>query len=59
MSGITIVYNEHAAVPEESTCNYIAEMGGGAVMEEVIVDERVLCAAVFLPYFCTSELQRN
>lgn len=23
--GITIVYNEHATVPEEAACNYIAE----------------------------------
>lgn len=49
MSGITIVYNEHGgAVPEEGTCNYIAERKREkkrATTEEVIVDERVLRAA--------------
>lgn len=56
MSGITIVYNEHGgAVPEEGTCNYIAERKREkkkAMTEEVIVDERVLRAAFsfFFPF---------
>lgn len=60
MSGITIVYNEHPAVPEEAVHNYIAGRGKNTI-EEVIVDERVLCAAFFffffLQDFCTSVLQ--
>lgn len=48
MSGFTIVYNEHLAVPEESVYNYIAEgRGGKNVIEEVIVDERVLRATFY------------
>lgn len=48
MSGFTIVYNEHLAVPEENVHNYIAEgREKKNVIEEVIVDERGLRAAFF------------
>lgn len=46
VSGITIVYNEHPAVPVEAVHNYIAGRGKNTI-EEVIVDERVLRAAFF------------